>query len=117
MLHVVFDPNGHIFSIQGCIDIHSGPDGKDYDASTDTYESPSSGGICYDTHGNIVQIQGSSVNTLAGYGSLTDAYADKMQYALDNVAYVDHDNYSDALKNVVPVSVFVLQAIDTSVNG
>ncbi|OJJ19286.1 hypothetical protein BKI52_20960 [marine bacterium AO1-C] len=116
VLHVVFDPNGQIFSIQGCIDIHSAPDSKDYDSSTDTYESPSSGVICYDTNGNIVQIKGGSVYTLAGYGSLTEAYADKMQYALDNVAYVNHDNYSDALKNVVPASVFVLQGIDASVS-
>lgn len=117
VLHVVFGPSGQIFSIQGCIDIHSAPDSDDYNASTDTYQSPSSGVICYDKDGNIVQIKDSNVVLLSGYTSLSEAYAAKMQYALDNVAYVDHSNYSDALKNIVPASVFVLQAIDASVNG
>ncbi len=117
VLHVVFGPTGDIFSIQGCIDIHSAPDGDDYNASTDTYESPSSGVICYDTYGNIVQIKNGNVMTLAGYKSLNEAYADKMQYALDNVAYVNHSDYSDALKNVVPASLLVLQAIDAAVTG
>jgi hypothetical protein len=38
-----------------------------------------------------------------------------MQSALDNVQYVDHSDFSAALKNIVNASYEVVKAIDASV--
>ena len=113
ILLATFDPQGHLFSVQGSIDICGAPDDSDDD---DNYVAPASGTLAYDKNKNIILVTKDTSTVLTGYSNLTDAYRDKMQTALNNVQYVDHGNFSAALKNLVNASVFVVQSIDTAVS-
>lgn len=107
-----FDPKGNLYSISGSIDIWGAPDDDD---DTDNYVAPSSGTLAYDKNGKVVQVTKTSSTVLSQYTTVSQAYKDKMQSALDNVQYVDHSDFSDALKNIVNASAQVLTAIDNAV--
>jgi cytochrome oxidase Cu insertion factor (SCO1/SenC/PrrC family) len=109
---ISFDPSGKIYSVSGSIDIWGAPDDDD---DADNYVAPSSGTLAYDKNGKVVQVTKTSSTVLSQYTSVVDAYKDKMQSALDNVQYVDHSNFSAALKNIVNASAEVLTAIDNAV--
>jgi hypothetical protein len=111
-LLTTFDPAGKLFSVQGTIDIYGAPDDND---DADSYVAPSSGTIAYDKNGNVIQITKNGIVPMNGYTNVADAYKATMQSALDNVQYVDHGDFSTALKNIVNASYEVVKAIDSSV--
>jgi len=111
-LLTTFDPTGKLFSVQGTIDIYGAPDDSDDD---DKYTAPTSGTIAYDKTGKVVQITKTSINPLPQYTTVAAAYKDLMQSAFDNVQYVDKDDFSASLKNLVNASCEVLQAIEDAV--
>jgi hypothetical protein len=108
-----FGPTGKLFSVQGSIDIYGAPDDSD---DTDVYVAPSSGTIAYNNEGQIIVANKDSATVLSGYSSLTDAYRDLMQQSLNTVPYVDHDDFSPALLNIVSASCEVIAAIESAVS-
>lgn len=112
ILMTTFDPTGKLFSAQGSIDIYGAPDDSD---DIDNYTAPSSGTIAYDKNGNVIQITQDAIIPLSQYTTVQDAYKDRMQNALNNVQYVDHSEFSDALKHLVDASYNVLMGIEAAV--
>lgn len=112
VLVTTFDSRGKLFSVQGSIDIYGAPDDDD---DEDDYIAPSTGTICYDKNGHVVSVTKDSITPLSNYTTVEAAWKDQMQTALNNVGYVDHNNFSAALNNLVNAAYQVLMGTEAAI--
>jgi hypothetical protein len=107
-----FDAKGKLFSAQGSIDIYGAPDDDD---DQDDYIAPSTGTICYDKNGHVVSVTKDSITPLSSYTTVEAAWKAQMQSALSNVGYVNHNDFSAALNNLVNAAYQVLMGTEAAV--
>ena len=110
VLQVVFDPQGRLFSVVGCIDIFMVKDVTDYTA-------PASGVLTYNADRQIIHLtQGrEEVTVLSGYQSLESAYAYMMKKALNDTAAEYGISITGQQITLVDASVKVLAAINAAI--
>lgn len=110
ILQAVYDPQGNLFSVAGCIDLFTVK-------NISNYTAPASGVLTYNSKGQIIHILSGSedVTVVENHDSLESAFADMMTSALKNTASQYDISLTSQETTLVSAAVKVLNAISAAI--